>query len=37
MPETIPANGGYMIAAYVAAAVIIVTYAVVLFRRTRKL
>jgi hypothetical protein len=37
MPETIPQNGGYMIAAYVVVAVILVGYAVSLYWRTRKL
>ena len=37
MPETVPANAGYMIAAYTVAAVILLSYAVLLFRRTRKL
>jgi hypothetical protein len=37
MPETVPANAGYMIAAYTAAAVILVSYAILLYRRTRKL
>jgi hypothetical protein len=37
MPETVPANGAYMIAAYVVTAVVLVGYAVSLFRRTRKL
>lgn len=36
MPETIPANGGYMVAAYITVAVILVGYAVLLYRRTRK-
>lgn len=36
MPETIPANSGYMVAAYIATAVILVSYAVLLYRRTRK-
>ena len=37
MPETVPANAGYMVAAYTVAAVILVGYAVLLYRRTRKL
>jgi hypothetical protein len=37
MPETVPVNAGYMIAAYTAAAVILVSYAILLYRRTRKL
>jgi len=32
-----PANGGYMVAAYVAAAVILVAYALILYNRTRNL
>ena len=32
-----PANGGYMVAAYVVAAIILVTYAVLLYQRTRNL
>jgi hypothetical protein len=34
MPETVPQNAGYMVAAYIAAAVILVAYAVTLYRRT---
>lgn len=37
MPETVPANAGYMVAAYVATAVILISYAVLLYRRSRKL
>jgi hypothetical protein len=37
MPETIPQNGGYMIAAYVVAAVILLGYALSLYSRSRKL
>lgn len=37
MPETVPQNGGYMIAAYIIVAVILVSYAVSLYWRTRKL
>lgn len=37
MPETIPQNGGYMVAAYVIVAVILVGYALSLYWRTRKL
>lgn len=33
MPETVPANAGFMIAAYVVTAVILLSYAVALFRR----
>ena len=36
MPEGVPDNGGYMVAAYVAAAVILVAYALFLFWRSRK-
>jgi len=36
MPEG-PANGGYMVAAYIAAAVILVAYALFLHLRSRKL
>ena len=35
MPEGVPQTAGYMIAAYVVTAVIVVIYAVTLFRRTR--
>ena len=34
MPEGIPQTGGYMIAAYIVTAVILVGYTVVLIRRT---
>jgi len=37
MSEAVPQNAGYMVAAYIVAAVILVTYAVTLFRRTRGL
>jgi hypothetical protein len=37
MSETIPQNAGYMVAAYTVAAVILIVYAVSLFRRTRNL
>jgi len=37
MPETFPHNAGYMVAAYTVAAVILVAYAVSLYRRTRNL
>jgi hypothetical protein len=37
MPEIVPANAGYMVAAYTVAAVILVSYALLLFRRSRKL
>ena len=33
----LPDNGGYMVAAYVAAAVILLVYAFFLYRRSRKL
>ena len=33
----LPQNGGYMVAAYVAAAVILLVYAFFLYRRSRKL
>ncbi|HYU10168.1 MAG TPA: hypothetical protein VEK77_12415 [Gemmatimonadales bacterium] len=36
MPQTVPQNGGYMIAAYVVAAVIIVGYALSLYLRARR-
>ncbi len=36
MPDGVPQNGGFMVAAYIAAAVILVTYAVALYRRTLK-
>jgi len=35
MPDAIPQNGGYMVAAYVVAAVILVVYALSLYRRSR--
>lgn len=35
VPEGVPHTGGYMIAAYIVAAVILVVYAVVLSRRAR--
>jgi hypothetical protein len=37
MPETIPQNAGYMIAAYVVAGAILVGYALSLYLRSRKL
>ena len=37
MPETVPANAGFMVAAYVVTAVILLSYAIALYRRTRKL
>ena len=36
MPESIPQNAGFMVAAYIVAAVILVSYAVLLYRRTLK-
>ncbi len=36
MPEGIPQNAGYMVAAYVVTAVILLGYAASLYRRTRK-
>jgi hypothetical protein len=36
MPETVPQNGGYMIAAYVVAAVILIGYTVSLYLRARR-
>ena len=35
MVDGMPDNGGYMVAAYIAAAVIVLTYAVALYRRGR--
>lgn len=32
-----PDNGGFMVAAYIATAVVVVTYAIVLFLRARNL
>jgi len=37
MPETIPQNAGFMIAAYVVAGAIILGYALSLYLRSRKL
>jgi hypothetical protein len=37
MPEGIPHNAGFMVAAYVATAAILLGYAVSLYRRTLKL
>jgi len=37
MPEGVPANSGYMVAAYIVAAVILVGYALLLARRSGKL
>ena len=36
MPEGVPQNAGFMVAAYVVTAVIVVGYAVLLYRRTLK-
>jgi hypothetical protein len=36
MPDAVPQNGGFMVAAYVVAAVILLGYAVTLYRRTLK-
>jgi hypothetical protein len=36
MPDAIAGNGGYMIAAYIVTAVILMGYSVLLVRRTRK-
>jgi hypothetical protein len=36
MPDAIAGNGGYMIAAYIVTAVILIGYSVLLVRRTRK-
>ena len=36
MPETVPQNTGYMIAAYILVAVIIVGYALSLYLRARR-
>jgi len=36
MPETVPQNGGYMVAAYIIVAVIILGYALSLYLRTRR-
>ena len=36
MPQSIPQNGGYMIAAYIVAAVILVGYALSLYLRARR-
>jgi hypothetical protein len=37
MPEGVPQNAGYMVAAYVAAATILLTYCVTLWRRGPRL
>jgi hypothetical protein len=36
MPETMPQNGAFMVAAYIDAAVILLVYALFLFRRSRR-
>jgi hypothetical protein len=36
MPDTVPATGSYMVAAYIVTAVILVVYAIVLARRSRR-
>jgi len=36
MPETVPPNGGYMIAAYIVTAVILAGYALSLYLRARR-
>ncbi|HXO86829.1 MAG TPA: hypothetical protein VN803_15005 [Gemmatimonadales bacterium] len=36
MPETVPQNGGYMIAAYVITGVIVLGYALSLYLRARR-
>ena len=35
MPENIPQNAGYMVAAYIVTAVVLLAYTVSLYRRTR--
>ena len=35
MPEGIPQNAGYMVAAYIVTAIILLVYTVSLYRRTR--
>ena len=35
MPEVVPQNGGYMVAAYIVTAVILIAYTVLLARRAR--
>jgi hypothetical protein len=35
MPETIPQNGGYMVAAYIVTAIVLLAYAASLYRRAR--
>ena len=36
MPEAVATNGGYMVAAYIVTAVILIGYSVLLASRTRK-
>jgi hypothetical protein len=36
MPEGVTQNGAYMVAAYIVAAVILVSYSIILARRTRR-
>ena len=36
MPEVVPQNGGYMVAAYIVTAVILIGYSVLLVGRSRK-
>ena len=36
VPEAVPQNGGYMVAAYIVVAVIILGYALSLYLRTRR-
>ena len=36
VPETVPQNGGYMVAAYIVVAVIILGYTLSLYLRTRR-
>jgi hypothetical protein len=36
MPETVPQNGSYMIAAYILVGVILIGYALSLYLRTRR-
>ena len=37
MPEGVPATGAYMAAAYIVTAVIILSYTISLYRRSKKL
>ncbi len=36
MPDIVPQNGGFMVAAYLDAALILLVYALILFRRSRR-